>query len=246
MHKRHEMIESPAMGRRMHVWCFGHWGLPLLVFPSAAGFAHEWDAQGMTEALAPLIQAGKIKIYCPESNVSQSWTAKDDPIERINRHKRYEQFIMTTLVPWIYADCGAEKIPVAVTGCSFGGYYAANFALKYPTVFNYALCMSGRYQMTQFTNGVSNTDIYLNNPIAYTPNLQGEFLERVRGNTHLTLVCGQGAYEEGCIEETIALGKMLDAKKIPNTLDLWGRDSRHDWLWWKRQALMHLSNRFAR
>ncbi len=233
------------MGRRMHVWCFGSWGMPLLVFPSAAGFAHEWDAQGMIETLAPLIHAGKLKVYCPESNIPRAWTSKGDPREMVAQHQLYEAFIMEVLVPWIRRDCLSEKIPLATTGCSLGGYYAAVFALKYPETFTYALCMSGRYKLTEFTGGFSNTDIYLNDPIAFVPNLQGPYLERVSRHTHLSLVCGQGAYEEGCIEETILLGKILKAKGIPHTLDIWGQESRHDWTWWKRQALRHLTQTFA-
>lgn len=245
MRKRHEMVPSQAMGRAMHVWCFGHWGMPLVVFPSAAGFAHEWDGQGMVEALSPLIYGGKIKLYCPESNVSQSWTNKTaDLATRMQNHKRYEAFIMDELCQMIQQDCGGNKLPLAASGCSLGGFYAANFALKYPETFNYALCMSGRYLTSHFTGG-SNADVYFNNPLAYVPNLDGAHLERVAKNTHLALVCGQGAYEEGCIEETIELGRILKHKGIPVTLDIWGHDSRHDWDWWKRQALMHLNARFA-
>ena len=65
------------MGRSVHVWCFGHYGHPVVVFPSAAGFAHEWQAQGMVEALEPMIQAGRIKLYCPESNVAEAWTRSE-------------------------------------------------------------------------------------------------------------------------------------------------------------------------
>lgn len=245
MKKRHELIDSPSMGRRMHVWCFGSWGMPLLVFPSAAGFAHEWDAQGMIDALAPLILSGKLKIYCPESNISQSWTSKGDPLEMVRKHQLYEAFIMEVLVPWIRRDCRSQKIPLATAGCSLGGFYAAIFALKFPRTFNYALCMSGRYKLSEFTGGFSNTDIYLNDPIAFVPNLRGTFLERVSRGTHLTLVCGQGAFEEGCIEETISLGQILKAKGIPHILDIWGKESRHDWTWWKRQAVGHLSRTFT-
>ena len=41
MTARHLMLPSPAMGRRVHLWCYGETGRPLLVFPSAAGIAHE-------------------------------------------------------------------------------------------------------------------------------------------------------------------------------------------------------------
>ena len=73
MTARHLMLPSPAMGRRVHLWCYGETGRPLLVFPSAAGIAHEWQHGGMVDALAPLLAAGQLKIYCPESNVSETW-----------------------------------------------------------------------------------------------------------------------------------------------------------------------------
>ncbi|MDJ0841373.1 MAG: alpha/beta hydrolase-fold protein [Acidobacteriota bacterium] len=244
MHKRHEMIPSRAMGRHIHVWCYGHYGPPLIAFPSAAGFAHEWDAQGMTEVLAPLINGGKLKLYCPESNVSHTWTGKGDPAHRARGHLAYEVFIIKELIPWIAADCHQDQIEVGASGCSLGGFYAANFALKYPEYFNYALAMSGRYQMTHFTGGFSNGDIYFNNPLAYVPNLEGEYLHRVQ-QTHVSLVCGRGQWEEGCIEETIALGEILKRKEIPNEVDIWGRDSSHQWPWWRRQALYHLGRRYG-
>ena len=101
---------------------------------------------------------------------------------------------------------------MAVAGCSLGAMYAANFALKYPSIFHYALCMSGRYEARHFMNGFDNSDVYLNNPLAYIPNMHGNHLQEVRANTHLSLVCGQGRWEEGCIDETRALGAWLERK----------------------------------
>ena len=60
--------------------------------------------------------------------------------------------------------------------------------------------------------------------MAYVPNLEGEHLTRVRDNTHLTLVCGQGQWEEGCIEETQAFANVLEAKGISHYRDIWGHD----------------------
>ena len=126
------------------------------MLPTAAGFAHEWEAQGMTEAIEQLIDGGRLKLYCPESNVSQSWTSKEaSPQEKARRHRAYEAFIVEELVPWVRQDCASSSIRMAVSGASLGGYYAANFALKFPEVFHYALCMSGRYDITEFTDGVS-------------------------------------------------------------------------------------------
>ncbi len=245
MRRRHELIHSQAMGRRMNVWCFGHWGAPLVVFPSAAGFAHEWDAQGMVDTLAPLIYGGKLKLYCPESNVSQAWTNKDEhPAIRVKSHLAYERFILEDLVPAIRKDCNSDDIRMAVSGASLGAFYAANFALKHSEIFSYALCLSGRYEATNFTKGYTNSDIYFNDPMSYVPRLEGDELEKVKKNTHLSLVCGQGAWEEGCIEETQALAGILEHKGIPCRRDIWGHDVSHDWSWWRRQAWFHLSHRF--
>lgn len=245
MRKRHEMLPSRAMGRNVHVWCYGHWGMPVIVFPSAAGFAHEWDAHGMIDTLSEFLYRGKIKLYCPESNVSQTWTNKEGDInERMRLHHLYEHFVIKELIPWIQRDCASDSIRMAAMGCSLGGFYAANFSLKYPELFKYALCMSGRYDVTNFTNGVTTPDVYLNNPLAYVSGLQGDALARVAQNTHLALVCGQGRWEEGCIEETIALGRLLRAKGISNECDIWGLDSAHQWPWWKRQAMYHIGKAF--
>ena len=246
MFAKHELVQSRSMGRLMHLWRYGHFGRPILVFPSAAGFAHEWKTHGMLEALGDLIGGGKIKLYCAESNVAEAWTRKeDDPAVRIKRHEAFERYVVEELVPFIRADVQNGGATIGVTGCSLGTLYAAVLALKYPEIFDYALCMSGRYEVTHFTNGYSNLDIYLNNPLAFVAGLEGDALERVQRHTHLALVCGQGAFEEGCIEETIALAGVLEAKRISHQRDIWGRDVTHNWVWWRRQARFHLVRRYC-
>ncbi len=230
----------------MHLWCYGHWGMPLLVFPTAAGMAHEWEVQGMVEALAPLIDSGQLKLYCIESNVAEAWTRRENhPAWRIQRHMVFERYVVEELVPWIRHDCLSPHIRIGVTGASLGGFYAANFVLKFPEIFHWSLSLSGRYEMRGFTDGFDNTDVYFNNPLAYVAKLEGEHLDRVQRQTHLVLVCGQGQWEEGCIEETRALGAMLDHKGISNHTDIWGQDVSHDWHWWRRQAQFHLQRAYG-
>jgi len=246
MFRQHDLVPSQAMGRRVHLWRYGHYGMPLIVFPSAAGFAHEWDAHGMVEALRPLIDRGKLKLYCTESNVSEAWTRKEsDPAWRIQRHLAFERYVIDDLVPLIREDCRTPDIPIAASGCSLGALYSANFALKLPETFRYALCMSGCYEATGYTNGFSNQDIYYNNPMAYVPNMNGHHLDRVKAHTHLVLVCGQGPWEDGNLQETRALGALLVGKGISHELDVWGKDVDHEWPWWRRQAVYHLSRRFG-
>ena len=223
MTDRYLQLPSEAMGRKIHLWCYGHFGVPVVIFPSAAGFAHEWQQQGMIELLRPLLQAGKIKLYCPESNVAEAWTRKEGTLEeRMYKHHLYERFILEDLTTFISKDCHLKNPVLQTAGCSLGATYAANFALKFPERFSRAICMSGRYLTTSLTDGENSSSLYFNNPLAYVSNLQGVALERVR-KTHLTLICGQGAYEEGCIEETIALASLLARKGIPHHKDIWGK-----------------------
>ena len=246
MKGRHLMLPSPALGRNVHMWTYGHFGPPVVIFPSASGMAHEWDSHGLIEMLAPMISAGRFKLYCPESNVSEVWTKKDHPLhQRMQRNTQYERFLIDTLVPFIRADCRWKDAPITAVGCSLGGTYAANAALKFPTVFRDAICMSGRYLMTELTDGQINQDLYFSSPLHYVPGLEGAGLDHVRQNTHLTLVCGRGKWEEGCIEETIMVADLLRRKGIPHQRDIWGTDSIHDWDWWKKQVAKHFMARWG-
>ncbi|MEZ4649986.1 MAG: alpha/beta hydrolase-fold protein [Candidatus Eisenbacteria bacterium] len=241
MHREHVMLPSEPMGRRVHLWKYGTFGLPLLVFPSAAGMAHEWEAHGMIDAMSDWIEAAKLKVYCVESNVAEAWTRKDsDPNWRVERHEAYEKFVRDELIPYIREDCRTPDIAIGATGTSMGAFYAANFALKVPEAIRWALCLSGRYDITWMTDGFNSDGIYRANPIAYVPNLDGEQLERIRKNTHLVLVCGRGKWEDGNIEDTERLGALLTTKGISNQVDLWGYDVAHEWEWWKRQVRYHL------
>ncbi|MEC7987678.1 MAG: alpha/beta fold hydrolase [Myxococcota bacterium] len=246
MEGRYLRLRSASMGRDVHLWCYGYYGAPVVVFPSAAGFAHEWQQQGMISVLSPLLQAGKIKLYCPESNVAEAWTRREGSLDwRMERHHAYEQFVFQDLFDFIRKDCHLENPPLTAIGCSLGAMYAANFALKDPKRFRRAICMSGRYLATELTDGESNLGVYFNSPLAYLPNLQGRGLEDIQRYTHITLICGRGAYEEGCIEETISLSQLFRKKNIPHHTDIWGKDSKHDWSWWKRQTSMYMNHYFA-
>jgi len=241
MSARHRLLESPDLGRRVHVWSFGEMGQPLVVFPSNAGVAHEWKEGGMIDALGPLLAAGKLKIYCPETNVSKSFSGHGGMRWRMAHHHAYERFVMNTLVPFIRDDCRAPHARMITTGCSVGALYASLFVLKHPETFGQGLCLSGRYRTSWFFGGQSNDEVYLNDPLAFVPNLRGQALERVRRNAHLTVVVGTGAHEDGCIPETTEFGTVLKRKRIPSHVAFWGKESSHTYPWWQKQARHYLS-----
>jgi len=241
---RLERVHSPQLGRPIHLWSHGWYGTPVLVLPSASGMAHEWQLGGAIEALAPWLSAGVLKLYCTESNVSQSWLSEAlPPAERLARHAAFEAYLIDTLVPRIQEDCRTPGHPLVVCGVSFGGYLAMNLALRHPERFPRVLTLSGRFRVWPYLEGLPShlgADAWLHQPLAYVPGLQGPALRRVRDHLEATLVVGRGAYEGRCIPETLQMGQALRERGIRTTVDVWGRDVSHEWVWWRRQLVHHL------
>lgn len=246
MQRRYDKIYSPALGRDIEVLSYGHYGAPVLAFPSGGGRYFDFEGNGMIGALEGLINGGKIKVYCPDGIDNESWLNHGaDPYWRGLAHRAYEDFIVNNLVPAIRFDCHNDQLRMATVGCSLGAYHAANFALKFPHIFHYGLCMSGRYDLETIIGTASDSpEVYFNNPIAYVANLHGEALNHTR-NTHIALVVGQGAWEGRCITETHRLADLLGAKGISHERDIWGYDVEHHWHWWRKQVVYHLGKTFG-
>ena len=241
MRREHIKDFSPSLDREMNLIVYGHAGLPVLVFPSSEGKATDYEGFGMVEALAPLIESGKLRLYCVDSYDSESWYGKHRPLhERAWRHTLYEKWVMDSAVAAIGRDVGDPRVRLVATGCSFGAYHSATFALKHPKRFKHALCMSGVYDIRFLLNGHHDETVYFNNPIEFVPNMNGGTIEAFR-KTFITLVCGQGAYEEKCLSSTREMWWELRSKGIPNYMDLWGHDVAHDWPWWRKQIVFYMS-----
>lgn len=243
MRRQHLAEHSPTLERHMNLIAHGHAGMPVLVFPSSEGRASDYEGFGMVDALAPLIEAGKLRLYCVDSYDSESWYGKQRPLhERAWRHSLYEDWIMKQVVPAIERDVGSADVRLATTGCSFGAFHSALFALKHPQRFKFALAMSGVYDIRFLLHGHHDDWVYFNNPIQFVPNMNGALLEDVRRGTFIALVCGQGQWEERCLASTREFWWLLRQKGIPNYMDLWGHDVAHDWPWWRRQIVHYLGH----
>jgi esterase/lipase superfamily enzyme len=221
---------------------YGSYGKPLLVFPAERGNRYEWESTGMIHVLAPLIEEGRLKVYCVDAWDGSTWSDNWIPIEeRAQRHDAYERWVHEHVVPWIYHDC-AGPIGIGVAGVSMGAYHAANFALRRADRFPLAVCLSGMYDPTRVGWGEPGDAVYFHNPMAYVANLQGDHLDWLRSQLHLVLVVGRGAWEgsTGALDSTQRFASLLAGKGIPHELDIWGEDSPHDWPAWQRQIAHHL------
>ena len=224
---------------------YGHWGRPVLVFPSELGRRWDWEDRGMVDALSGLIDGGRLKLYCVDGADEYTWRADDVPLEeRARRHGEYERWIDDVVAPWIKEDTAGGEI--AVTGASFGAYHAANFALKRADLFPLAICLSGVYDVSVVGWGERGDATYFNNPVDYVSHLHGAHLDWLRTRVSLLLVCGQGQWEDttGALESTKHFASLLGEKGIRHELDLWGHDIAHDWPFWRAQIAHHLP-RFA-
>jgi esterase/lipase superfamily enzyme len=233
-----------------HAWldggsvvAYGHWGRPVLAFPSEGGGAWDFERHGMVGAIGHLLEAGRAKLYCVDSHDAASWSNRTLSVEdRARVHGAYEAWVLDRVVPFVHDDCGGPA-EIATTGCSLGAFHAANFALKRADVFPLALCLSGTYDPAAWDGwGERGEAAYFNNPMDYVAHLDGDHLEWLRGRVSLLLVCGQGQWEDstGALESTRALAGLLAAKGIRHELDLWGYDVPHDWPSWRDQLAHHL------
>jgi esterase/lipase superfamily enzyme len=229
---------------REGVISYGHWGRPVLVFPSEQGKAIDYENNGMVGAVAELIDSGRVKLYCVDSFDRETWSRADLPLEeRARRHGAYEAWILGDVVPAIHADCGGP-LDIITTGCSLGAYHAVNFTLKHAEVFPLAIGQSGNYDATAWHGwGERGDAAYFDNPVDYVPNLGGDHLDWLRGHLSVLLVVGQGAWEThptGALPSTRHFAELLQRKGIRCELDVWGTDVAHDWPWWRRQIAHHL------
>ena len=223
------------------VLAYGHYGRPLVAFPSENGEPHDWEDRGMVEAIAPLLDDGKVKLYCVPSLDRGSWTRGDLPLEeRARRHGHYEWWVLTKLVPFVQADSHTHEL--MATGASFGAYHSVNFCLKRSDLFPLAIGMSGVYDVSVQGGGERGEAVYFSNPMDYVSNLHGDHLDWLRRQASVLLVCGQGQWEDttGALDSTKRFGALLAEKGIPHEVDLWGHDVPHDWPSWRRQLAHHL------
>jgi esterase/lipase superfamily enzyme len=243
---RRDQVELPLPGQDygLSLIAYGHYGRPVLVFPSEAGRAWDFGNNGMVEAVADLVEAGRVKFYCVDSLDAVTWADKSLPVEeRARRQGAYTDWLVMQAVPWIRQDTGGGGELMAL-GCSLGAYHAVHFALQRADLVPFAMGLSGNYDVgTWDAWGDRGDAAYFANPADYVRHLHGDHLDWLRERLSLLIVCGQGQWETnptGSLPSSKELAGLLQGKGIRCELDLWGHDVKHDWPYWRRQLAHHL------
>src|SRR5690348_12983181 len=170
MNREYHKWYSPRLYRDMELMVFGHAGTPTIVFPTSQGRFYEYEDRGMVGALWHKLEHGHLQLFCVDSVDGESWYNRGvHPRQRLERHMTYEAYLLHEVLPLIRQK--NRNLNLAVTGCSFGGYHAVNFALRHPDVVNLCYSMSGAFDIKQFMDGYYDNDVYFNNPPDFLPHM---------------------------------------------------------------------------
>ena len=226
------------------VAAYGHWGRPVLAFPTEKGDAGEFERHGMIAAIGDLVADGRVKLYCVDSFDHETWSNRDVPLEeRARRHGAYEAWILDEVVPFVRDDCGGAHDLIAC-GCSLGAFHAANFALKRADVFPLAICLSGNYDPSTWDGwGERGDAAVLQQPdgLRVPSGRRAPRVAARRGSA-----CCSCAVRVGGRTRPVRSSRrgaspaLLQNTGIRCELDVWGYDVAHDWPWWRAQFAHHL------
>jgi esterase/lipase superfamily enzyme len=234
---------SPSLNKEMPIAIYGHYGFALLLVPTAAADYLEYERFQLLDHIAPFIEAGKLKVYSIDSINNESWMNNNmNPLDKAIRHQQWNDYVFNEVVPFIRANSSSDTM-IYTCGASFGALHSMNLFLKRPDIINGVLSMSGVYDLTEYTKGHYNDDVYFNSPMHYMPNLTDHnVLEQIRRTNHLHIFTGSGAYEDPTSSGRFA--KILYDKAINYELDVWGQEWTHDWPTWRTVLPHYLESRF--
>jgi esterase/lipase superfamily enzyme len=240
--KRSERLRSKAVGADVLCVRWGHFGTPVLLFPTAGGDAEECERMKMIHVLRPLIDAGRVKVYSCDSVGGKALTERrDKPAGHYPRMQTlFDRFVATELVPWIRDDCKTPDLGIVTAGASIGAFNAVAAICRHPDLFAKAIGMSGTYDVSKWLEpSDQGSDFYFSSPMHFVPGLPDTGpLETLR-TRFVLLTTGQGDYEDP--SQTWKMASVLGSRGVPNRVDAWGTEWRHDWNTWREMLPKYLA-----
>lgn len=216
---------------------WGHFGTPVLLFPTAGGDAEEAERNYLIDACSGYLESGRVKLYSCDSVAGRAMVSGEGSVEyRTWLTNQFQECVVNEVVPAIHADLGGHQPLIISAGASIGAFNALALLCRYPHAFGAAVCMSGSYRLERFFGG-STEDLFWASPLHFLPGLEGPQLDTLR--TRFAIIAsGEGAWEN--IGESWHMASVLGSKGIPNRVDSWGTDWEHDWVTWRNMMPRYL------
>ncbi|RVT82243.1 hypothetical protein DXV76_17360 [Rhodobacteraceae bacterium CCMM004] len=230
--------QSDRVGQEVAMARWGHYGQPVLIFPTAGGDAEEIERMGVIGTLWPMIAAGRIKVYSCDSVAGRAMAARWGSVEhRCWLMQGFGEYVARELVPAIWADCGGAQMEIVTAGASIGAFNAVAMTCRYPDLFRAGIGMSGTYNLERLLGFEGNADFYISAPLRFLPGLDGPHLDLLR-RRFVLLAYGEGRWENP--DEAWRMADALGAKGVPNRVDVWGPEWDHDWITWRKMVPTYL------
>lgn len=208
---------------------WGHFGVPVLIFPTAGGDFEEIERFELIRALAPLIDQGRMKAYSLDALSVRAWLEGiRSPWECAQFQDRYDTYVTGEVLTRIREDCHDDRIEPILVGASLGAALAVHTLTRDPRAFRAVIAMSGAFELP-----VSCSREGL--PVSLLQSLSlldGPRLEELR-HRKILLGCGQGDHERP--RESEQVSEALGSRGVPCRLSLWGPASGHTWMSWRER-----------
>jgi esterase/lipase superfamily enzyme len=239
MHREEHGWFSHRLGRHMNIVVHGHWGPPMMLFPTSGGDEGEYERQSLIGAIGDLIEAGRVKTFCVNLNHGDGFANRGaHPSHRSWMQRQYDEYIRHEVIPFVRHHCQSADAAVWTMGASLGAYHAANTLFKYPDVVKRCFALSGVYDMSRFMDGVYDENFYFNNPVDYLANASDPWMLGHLATCDIHIATGSGPWEQSA--ESYRLSRVLASRGIRHHLDDWGPMGGHDWPYWKHQMREYL------
>jgi esterase/lipase superfamily enzyme len=223
---------STLLSATVHVVRWGHFGTPVLLFPTAGGSCDEVERFHLIDALRGLIDRGRIKVFSVDGVAARTWLRGTYPPEHCARMQTaYDTHIRDEVVPLIRRDCHSDSIEVIAAGAGFGASSALTSLCTHPDVFRMAIAVSGVFDLSRYVTCGHTPAVRAVLPLHYLPDLEeGLRLTELRRRLVL-LATGEGDFE--LPEESERLASVLLSRGIPCHLELLGPERSHSWQTWR-------------
>ena len=233
-----ERWHSDRLGQEIALARWGTFGQPVLVFPTAGGDAEEIEREGLVDACAPLLRAGRVKLYSCDSVAGRAMMEYwGTPQQRLALLNAFHECVYREVIPAIRGDSGGTDAPIITAGASIGAFNAVATLCRYPDAVGAAVGMSGTYDLQTLYDGVFTDDLFYVSPLHFLPGLEGPALDLLRQRFAI-LATGEGRWETA--EHSWRVGDALGAKGVPNRVDNWGPEWDHLWPTWHRMLPQYL------